>query len=129
MAILGIFYTSRQQRKLLRKQHTYQVIEKLNDWKEFDANLDFASRLIKAGKIPRLCDEKNKEDCERIDLILNYYEFLCAAIIAGDIDEGLVRSVEESRLTRCFLKFIDYIQENRDDRGTQIIWENLEFMT
>jgi len=128
MAILGILYSSRQQRKLLRKQHTYQVLDKMNDWPKFEADLDFASALIKEKRIPRICDEAHKKDCERIDFLLNQYEFLSAAIISGDMDEGLVRGVEESRLTRIFLKFIDYIQENREDRDTLIMWENVEFM-
>ncbi|MFL6857669.1 MAG: DUF4760 domain-containing protein [Allosphingosinicella sp.] len=128
LAILGIFYASRQQRKMLRKQHTYQVIEKLNDWPVFDQNLDFASSLIKADKVPRLCRDHDKENCDKIDFLLNYYEFLSAAVIAGDIDESLVRRVEESRLCRLYLKFLPYVQENRDDRDSDKIWENLEFL-
>jgi hypothetical protein len=128
MAIVGILYSSRQQRKLLRKQHTYAVLDKMNDWKKLDDDLEFASKLIKAGQVPRLCDDQNESACERIDFLLNHYEFLSAAIISGDIDEGLVRKVEELRLTRLFLKFMDYIAENREDRGTNMMWENLEYM-
>ncbi|HEX8579698.1 MAG TPA: DUF4760 domain-containing protein [Allosphingosinicella sp.] len=128
LAILGIFYASRQQRKMLRKQHTYQVLEKLNDWSDFEKNLDFASSLIRAGKVPRLCGESDKDSCDKIDFLLNYYEFLASAIIAGDIDEGLVRRVEQSRLCRLYLKFLPYIEENREDRESSSMWENLEFM-
>lgn len=128
LAILGIMYASRQQRKMLRKQHTYQVIEKLNDWKDFDERMDFASGLIRAGKVPTLCDEAHKENCDKIDFLLNYYEFLSSAIIAGDVDEGLVRRVEETRLSRLYLKFIEYVRENRDERDSRLLWENLEFM-
>jgi hypothetical protein len=104
------------------------VLDKINDWEKFDKDLDFASGLIKAGRIPRLCDKRQKPTCDRIDFLLNHYEFLSAAIISGDMDEGLVRRVEESRLTRMFLKFIDYIAENRDERASNGMWENLEFI-
>jgi len=54
LAIAGIFYTSRQQRKMLRKQHTFQVIEKLSGWTELDACNTHAAKLAKCGKMPSL---------------------------------------------------------------------------
>jgi Domain of unknown function (DUF4760) len=122
LAILGIFYTSRQQRKLLRKQHTYQVLDKLNDWGEFQENYDFAASLIKSG------DPVPESHEHRIDFLLNYYEFLAAAIIAGDIDEALVRRVEESRLCRLFLKLLPYVEQNRRELASEKLWENMEFI-
>jgi hypothetical protein len=127
LAILGIFYASRQQRKMLRKQHTFQVIEKLNASKELDGHVEFAARLVQSGKVPRLCDEVHQDSCERIDFMLNYYEFLACAIICGDIDEELVKRMERSRLCRSYLLFIPYVEENREERG-EGLWENLEFI-
>lgn len=128
MAILGIFYSGRQQRKMLRKQHTFQVIEKLNGSKELDKHVDYASKMLKTNTVPRLCDENNEADCEKIDFLLNYYEFLACAVVSGDIDEELVRLMERSRLCRSYLQFIPYIEENRQERGSDQLWENLEFI-
>jgi hypothetical protein len=129
MAILGIFYTARLQRKMLRKQHTFQVIDKLNGWKELDECADFAAKLIRAGKVPTLCDDIHAESCEKIDFLLNYYEVLASAVICGDVDEELVFRMERGRLTRAYLAFIPYIDENRQDMLSLKLWENLEFLT
>lgn len=127
-AILGIFYTSRQQRKMLRKQHTFQVLDKLNDWKEFDRCLDKAARMARDGRIPSISRDADRPDCETIDFLLNYYEFLASAIICGDIDEELTRRMERARLCRIYLRFLPYIAENRIDSRSVHLWENLEFM-
>lgn len=129
MAILGIFYTSRQQRKMVRKQHTFQVIDKLTGWQELDKNVEFAAGLLKAGKVPTLCNDGDADSCEKIDFVLNYYEFLASAILCGDIDEELVYRMERGRLVRAYLAFIPYIEENREDHKTVRLWENLEFIT
>ena len=128
LAIAGIVYTARQQRRMLRKQHTYQVLDKLNDWKEYEDNLDFAASLIKEGKVPNTCKAADKKACDKLDFLLNLYEFLASAIISGDIDEGLVKYVERDRLSRIYLKFIGYVHQNRAERDNDRIWENLEFM-
>lgn len=128
VAILGIFYTARQQRKMLRKQHTFQVIDRLNDWEAMDWHVDFAAGLIRRGAIPQICNEGQKADCDKLDWLLNYYEFLASAIICGDIDEELVKRTEESRLCRSYLKLLPYVREAREDRDDDKTWENLEFL-
>jgi hypothetical protein len=128
LAIGGVFLNSRQQRMLLRKQHTHAVLDKMNYWKEFDEGLEFAHSLSKSKRILKICEQDRKE-CEKLDFILNHYEFLSAAIISGDIDEGLVKRVEMDRLTRMYFKFIYYIEAVRDDKGSELIWTDLEFMT
>lgn len=128
MAILGILYTARQQRKAIRKQHTYGVLDKLNDWEKFDTNYDYARKLMKAGEVPSSRKTSGRESAERIEFLLNHYEFLSACIIRGDIDESLVRLVEEGRLTRVFLKFMPYVEEVRSDLNSKEIWENVEFI-
>lgn len=129
MAIAGIFYTSRQQRKMLRKQHTFKVIEKLSGWDQLDACNTHAGKLAKRGKMPSLARKRDTKDCEKLDFLLNYYEVLASAIICGDVDEELMRRMERSRLVRCYLQFLPYIEENRSEMKTEEIWENLEFIT
>lgn len=128
LAIAGIFYTSRQQRKVARKQHTYQVLDKLNDWADFDKKLDSARQFgLSKRKLDPAC-ATDKTDCDIIDFVLNYYEFLSSAIICGDVDEELVRRVEEERLSRAYLKFMYYISAVRLLEKAPGYWENLEFI-
>lgn len=129
LAILGILYSSRQQRKLLRKQHTFQIIDKLNGWSELEECVSLAARLRRDVRIPTICDSDHKSDCDKLDFLLNYYEVLASAIICGDIDEELVRRMERGRFTRTYLSFLPYIEEARDELDSLQVWENLEFIT
>lgn len=129
MAIAGIFYTSRQQRKLLRKQHTFQVIDRLNGWAELEDCVNHAVALIKKGRIPSLAVKAHARDCAKIEFLLNYYEVLASAVICGDVDEELMRRMERGRLTRTYLKFLPYVEEVRTDDNNIRVWENLEFIT
>lgn len=128
IAIIGIVLTGREGRKALRKQHTYSVLDKMNDWKELDDCYNKARSLMNAGKVPSRCNGSHTEDCDALDFLLNHYEFLSAAMISGDLDEPLVKSVEEGRLTRLFLKLFGYIEENRTTLSARGTWENMEYM-
>lgn len=128
VAVFSLFATSAFSRRLLRKQHTYRVLEKMNDWDRFDEALSGASKLIHHDLIPRLNCAEDEPACDMLDFLLSHYEFIAASIICGDVDERLVKKVEESRMCRVYLKFIDYVDSNRIDRKNDQIWENLEFM-
>ena len=128
VAVVSIFLTGLFNRRLARKQHTYRVLEKMNDWERFDAAFLKASNLIQARKIPSLSCNEDESDCDTLDFILNHYEFLAAAILTGDIEEKLVRSVEESRMCRVFLRLHTYVSQNRVARGNEKMWEHLELI-
>lgn len=128
MAICGIFITSSLQRSLLRKQHTYDVLDKMNAWDDLEKNIKALSQMVKSQSIPSIKDSSAEKKCDQIDFVLNHYEFICASIISGDLDESLVRRIEKSRICRSYLKTIQYIFENRADRQTDSMWENIELI-
>jgi Domain of unknown function (DUF4760) len=70
----------------------------------------------------------DEAECDNLDFILNHYEFVSAAIICGDVDEALVRRVEDGRMRRTYLKFLPYVDQNRQVRNDYKMWENLEFL-
>src|SRR3712207_5886170 len=94
MAIAGILYSSKESRKALRKQHTYNVLDKMNDWDKLDEAYDKARAMMNEGKVPSRCKDADREICDTLDFLLNHYEFLAAAIVSGDLDEGLVKRIE-----------------------------------
>jgi hypothetical protein len=126
MGTLGILFTGRQQQRLQRRQHTFRVIERHNEWLVFDAALERVGYLTRNGRVPRRDERFRGRDIETIDFLLNYYEFLSSGIWCGDIDEALVRECEIGRLRRVHDKLADYIAWNRDESGSATMWRNLE---
>jgi hypothetical protein len=124
----SIFVTGTFNRRLMRKQHTYRVLERMNPWKRFDKAVGRAAKLIAAGRIPNVDVASDEEECDNLDFILNHYEFISAAIICGDVDEALVRRVEDGRMRRTYLKFLPYVDQNRQSRNDIKMWESLEFL-
>ncbi|MGQ7830530.1 DUF4760 domain-containing protein [Altererythrobacter sp. Z27] len=128
IAVTSLFITGTFNRRLMRKQHTYQVLEKLNPSERFDEAVSKAAKLISDGRMPRLDCREDEAECDNLDFILNHYEFISAAIVCGDVDEKLVRRVEDGRMRRTYLKFLPYIEDNRELRSDIKMWENLEFL-
>lgn len=128
VAVVSIFLTGTFNRRLMRKQHTYRVLERMNPWKRFDKAVSRAAKLISDGKMPDVILASDESECDNLDFILNHYEFISAAIICGDVDEALVKRVEDGRMRRTYLKFLPYVEQNRSVRSDIKMWENLEFL-
>ena len=125
LATIGIGFSGRQQRSLQRRQHTYQVLDRHNDWPLFDSNLIHVGHLVRDGRVPSRDEPGREDDIERIDFILNYYEFLSAAIWNGDIEEALVRECERGRIIRLSTTLAAYIRWNRDTFSLTM-WTHLD---
>ncbi len=128
MATAGWFYTSRQQRQIDRRQHTYRIIIRQQDDPKFADSLDRIRTLLDKEKVPHPDDDHNREDIDKLDYLLNHYEFLSAAIWAGDVDENLMKSCEYSRITKLFGKMGTYINDCRDFREQPSMFENLDHL-
>lgn len=126
MATVGILFTGRQQRSLQRRQHTYQAIEKHNDWAAFDRALEAVRIMIDANNLPQRGEVNRQPDIDKIDFLLNYYEFLCASVWWGDIDETLARECERGRVISIRTKLLDYILWNRAAAETNRMWRNFD---
>jgi hypothetical protein len=96
------------------------------DDSRFSDSLEKVRNLTRSNDLPNPNDDDRKSDTDDLDYLLNHYEFLSAAIWCGDIDERLMKSCEESRLTKLFTQTKTYIDENRRVDEQPSMWENLE---
>jgi len=126
MGTLGILFSGRQQQRLQRRQHTFRVIERHNEWQMFDAALERVGFLTSTDRVPRRGERFRHRDTETIDFLLNYYEFLSSGIWCGDIDEALVRECEIGRFRRIHDKLAEYIAWNRKEGESMTMWRNIE---
>lgn len=126
-ATAGWLYSGHLNRVMDRRQHTYRIVIRQKDDEKFAAALRRVRALIKANDFPKSQDDDGRiDDVASIEYLLNHYEFLCAAICAGDVDENLVRACDETRIKRLCNKMADYIEVCRKDQPTA--FEHVEFM-
>ena len=109
-----------------RRQHTYQIINRQQDDKLYADSLSRLRLILQNGGLPRLNDKTRQDDHEKIDYLLNHFEFLSAAIWAGDIDERLMRDCHRSILLRLNEQLSEYIEENRDAADQPSMWIHLQ---
>ena len=127
LATVGWLYSGHLNRVMERKQHTYRIVIRQKDDEEFAEALPVVRALIRKDNIPdSQDDEARADDIRRIDYLLNHYEFLCAAICAGDVDEKLVRACDETRIKRLHETMTGYISRARETQPTA--FEHLEFI-
>ena len=62
-------------------------------------------------------DEANVEIIQSVAYILNYFEFLSAAVRYGDLDETLLRSAVGGMLIRFYERMMLFIKFQRGDDG------------
>lgn len=129
IAILGLMYTARQERRRLRREHTHRVLDKLNDWQSLDKNLAVLRKHFDSGTSLNINDPSQASIQTSADWVLDRYEFVAAAVLSGDLDENLIRQVEEGSMCRPTLLLYDYISQARELEGRNTIYENLEFIT
>lgn len=126
LATVGWLYGGRQQRLTSRRQHTYQIILKQQDDKRYEEALDKLRLLLASNSVPAASNTHRKDDQDHIDHLLNYYEFLAAAVWCGDIDENLIRLCEETRIKNLITRLTNYIEDNRRVLSQPTLWANLE---
>lgn len=126
LGTIGWYVTVRNSRWVDRRQHTYRTIMRQQDDSKFDESLARIRLVLEKNDIPEPDNTLRDEDIQKIDYLLNHYEFLSAAIWCGDMDEKLLRSCEFSRVTKLFEKMEGYIQASRKFRGQPTMYENLE---
>jgi len=128
LATIGWLYSGRLQRVMNRRQHTYNIILRQHDDDNFDRALDGVRDMLAEDKIPHPSEKSRVDDIKKLDYFLNHYEFLCAAIWSGDIDENLIHSCEFSRITKLSEKMSRYIADCRAYRAQPTMFKNLETM-
>jgi len=67
-------------------------------------------------------DKSNEEIIQSVAYILNYFEFLSAAVRYGDLDETLLRSALGGILGRFYERMMLFIKSQRGDDGNVILY-------
>jgi hypothetical protein len=124
-ATLGWLYTGRSQRAIDRRQHTYTLLLRQQDDDKFGHALDRLGELVSDSDIPHPADPDRSRDIGHLIYVLNYYEFMCAAVWCGDIDERLLRSWDQSRVVKLSSVMSEFIRQCQEDRNQSTMFEHL----
>lgn len=130
LATIGWLYSARRARMLSKKQHTMtlMITSNFNDGFLNDRKI-ISPFLLKTLKMP-----ENFITIEEIEIqtalrrVLNHYEFVCAGIRNGDIDEELFKLSERGTITMVYSNMEEYILRLRNKRDRQLIYEHLEWL-
>ncbi len=125
-ATLGWIYSGRVMRANERRKHTYNLIVRQQDDKKYAKWVKDFKSLLASGDLAVLDTSKLPPENESLDNLLNHYEFLCAAIWCGDVDEKLFKRCEKTRLISLYEKSSLYIEANRLHGRQGSLWKNLE---
>ncbi len=126
LATLGWIYNGRLQVQSARRKHTYELILEQHRDETYAARLAAVRQLISNRTLQNIPSDQPPPDHPELDALLNYYEFLAAAIWCGDVDERLMRRCHKSRIVTLYEESLPYILANRDDDAQETMWQNLE---
>lgn len=137
LATLGWLVSAANQRNLSRKQHTLNLLIQMRHAELYNKHLLAILKLCPSGQRPnaRLLGlvfgiEKIKSDSDRdfrrgVIYILNYWEFVCAAMIVGDLDAELVKRTVRQHIVGNYTKFDAIIKRDRQS-GDRLTYRHLE---
>ncbi|MDZ4760555.1 MAG: DUF4760 domain-containing protein [Alphaproteobacteria bacterium] len=124
-ATLGWLYAAREQRRLARRSHTFDVLL------SSDITGELAELLDEVDNRARSADPLRATDVDTIDSAfrraLNFHEFICAAIRDNTLDERLIRNTLRTRMLRLYDFSRDFIAELRLRRRNPEAMEHFEW--
>src|SRR5437868_10314729 len=85
LATLGWLYTSRRNRALSRKQHTFDALLTSGFNAEFQKHRDTIRQYVVDGNFPDNLEDSHEDVFRALKFVLNYYEFISAGVRSGDI--------------------------------------------
>ena len=125
-ATLVGFYTIRHGQAMSRRQHTYDIYKDHREKEKFEADKKVLRELFASDR--KLAVDDTDEPKETLDRMLGHYEFICAGIVLGHLDENLVREWEGGRIRRLWDASQAYIEEFREHLDHPTLFENIEFV-
>jgi Flp pilus assembly protein TadB len=129
LATIGWLYTSRRNRRLSRKQHTFNSLLQSSFNEQFQSNRAIIRPYIVASKFPDDLMTGQHDDLRKaLTSTLNFYEFISAGVRNGDISEALLRDSERSTIVRLFDVAQKYVSTVRDARNRRTYYEHLEWL-
>lgn len=116
-ATLGWLVTALNQRALSRKQHTLNLLMQMRHSDLYrtqvktitdtaPAGLALTTRQFEILKSPStIATDGERAFFRAVTYVLNYYEFVCAAVCVGDLDAELIRRTIRPHIVTCHDKF------------------------
>lgn len=130
VAIFAMFYNNYRSRILSRKQFTIAILlkglENADLRESLDTIFELADMRRGGAQVSRSLIKGNEKYFRAVRHSLNYYEFICAAYHAGDIDGKMLMETRGNRIKRAFDTFSDYINETRSALGNDNLYSNVE---
>jgi len=126
LASIGWIFGQRQNRKLTRFEHTFQVLNSYRHDESHWAALAQVIVLAKNENIPKPEESGRQADIEALRKLLIHYEFIAVGIFSGGLDEGLIRECDRSNIVNVHKCSRDFIAELRTTRGRNTIYRNLQ---
>jgi hypothetical protein len=125
LATLGWLYAAREQRKLSRQSHTFDVLLSCDITGDLAELLDRVDDRLRKSP-PLTADDVDKTDGE-FRRSLNFHEFICAAIRQRALDETLIRNTMRTRMLRLYHYSKVFIAELRRRRNNPEAMEHFEW--
>lgn len=126
LASAGWVFTQRQNRKLSRLEHTFDV---LNSYRHNKDHWDAISKMIaltKGGTLPVPDEAARENDIEAIRKLLIHYEFIAVGIFSGGLDEAMIRECDKGNIVNINKNGQSFIQALRAIRKRDTIYRNLQ---
>lgn len=128
VVMLGWVYTARRNRRLSRKQHTFNALLNTGFNATYLDSLITVKPYTHDSKPCPKPSELSEQEYKAVRFILNHFEFISAGIRNGDIDEQLFKDAERGTVVRLFEAFQDLIYGVRQDRKRDAIYEHIEWL-
>ncbi len=126
LASAGWVFAQRQNRRLSRLEHTFDV---LNSYRQNKEHWDTISEVISLAKNKRLPapDEAGREnDIAALQRLLVHYEFIAVGIFSGGLDEAMIRECDRGNIVNLNKNGQPFIQALRATRKRDTIYRNLQ---
>jgi len=123
LATFGWLYTNRTNQLTNRRQHTFLVFHDFRLKDDLVRRIERVADLVANKDLPNPYDKNRRDDVREIDKLLNHYEFVCAAVFNGDMDEAFVRSCEYTMITIIPKELSKYINESKARQAT--VFDNI----
>jgi len=122
IAAAGMMFNARLQRSLSKKQHTIGTILSVHFNETYSKSLEEIRVYLEKPEI-----DIRDDDIIHIRTILNFYEFLSAALHNGDLDENILVDMRGTTLIRFYERFNKYIKDRRISLERPKLYEHIEW--
>lgn len=123
-ATVGWIFAQRQNRKLTRLEHTFNVLESYRNDEKHWGSFDRFVSMAKKNDIPGPRDSGRDDDIKAIGSLLFHYEYISAGIFSGGLDEGMIKLCEEGNIVELYKRTKDYIEAIRGILKKDGVYEN-----